>query len=516
MVSKLPSSRAPQAPAQHQTRGALLAAAIALSLTGLASAPAMAEAEAVNQPLPSVVMPSGLPSFADVVERVTPAVVNVTVAQDLAERLGSAHGGRMPNLPEGTPLREFFEQFAEQFGAEREGAVPGFSVPREGEGSGFIVDPDGYVVTNNHVIERADRIEVTLNDGTAFDAEIVGRDPKTDLALLKIDTDQPLPHVALGSAEHARVGDWVLAVGNPFGLGGTVNAGIISARGRDIQSGPYDDYLQIDAPINRGNSGGPLFDANGNVIGVNTAIYSPTGGNIGIGFAIPAETVATVVDDLRTKGRVDRGWLGVQIQAVTEEVAASLGLADTRGVLVADVLPGTPAEAAGVRSGDVILLVDDEPMDDYRELTRMIAGIDAGAKVNLTIMRGGETKRLGVVIGSMPTQDLAAAGPMPANSPRDEPRIGLYLSPLTPALRSERGLPSDAAGVVVSRVQPGSPAARSGIQPGSLISIVGQEPVHSPDRVAELVREAIEQGRPSVLLRVEQDGEQRFVAVPLS
>jgi serine protease Do len=515
--SQRPRPQALIATNSHLPGRALVAAAIALSLTGLATTTSFARAEpqAVNQQLPSVVLPSGLPSFADVVERVTPAVVNVTVAQEIPERVGGFHG-QLPSLPEGTPLREFFEQFAQQFGAAPEQTTPGFSIPREGEGSGFIVDPSGYIVTNNHVIDKADRIEVTLNDGTEFDAQIVGRDAKTDLALIKIDADQPLPHVDLGSAEHARVGDWVLAVGNPFGLGGTVNAGIISARGRDIQSGPYDDYLQIDAPINRGNSGGPLFDVNGNVIGVNTAIYSPTGGNIGIGFAIPAETVAGVVDDLRTKGRVDRGWLGVQIQPVTEEVAASLGLADTRGVLVADVLPGTPAEAAGVRSGDVILAVDDEQMDDYRELTRLIASIDAGSKVDLTVMRGGKTRRIGVTIGSMPQQDVAAAGAAPTTGPRDEPRIGLYLMPLTPELRSERGLPSDASGVVVSRVQPGSPAARSGIEAGSLISMVGQQNVDSPDQVSELVREAIEQKRPAVLLRVEQDGEQRFVAVPLS
>ena len=281
-LTQPPRGPAPIAMASLITGRTLVAAAVALALTGLATTPPPARAEAVNKTLPSVVLPSGLPSFADVVERVTPAVVNVTVAQEIPERLGGFHGGQLPSLPEGTPLREFFEQFAQQFGAAPEQSVPGFSIPREGEGSGFIVDPSGYIVTNNHVIDKADRIEVTLNDGTEFDAKIVGRDTKTDLALLKIDADKPLPHVALGSAEHARVGDWVLAVGNPFGLGGTVNAGIISARGRDIQSGPYDDYLQIDAPINRGNSGGPLFDVNGNVIGVNTAIYSPTGGNIGI------------------------------------------------------------------------------------------------------------------------------------------------------------------------------------------------------------------------------------------
>jgi serine protease Do len=462
-----------------------------------------AAAEQVPAPLNQ---PAGPPGFADVVERVTPAVVNVTVAQETQQTL-AIPGGPMPD--EGSPLYEFFKRF----GGLDEMPIPG-PRQRRGEGSGFLIDADGHIVTNHHVVEGATRIEITLNDGEQYEAKVVGRDPKTDLALLKIDADAPLPHVTFGDSSGARVGDWVLAVGNPFGLGGSVNAGIISARGRDINSGPYDDYIQIDAPINRGNSGGPLFDARGVVIGVNTAIFSPSGGNIGIGFAIPSETAAAIVTELKNKGRVDRGWLGVQIQPVTEEIAASLGLPEVRGVLVADVIAGTPAEAAGVQSGDVILQAAGERMEDYRDLTKLIASIDAGTRIQLQVFRSGDTRIIPVTIGEMPREDLAQAGgePEPAG---DEPRIGLYLAPLTPELRTERGLDADAQGVIVAQVAPGSPAQAAGIQAGSLISMVGQEPVTKPSQVVEAVQEAAAAGRPSVLLRVEQEGEQRFVVVPI-
>ncbi|MBK5939661.1 serine protease [Halochromatium roseum] len=483
----------------------MLAATISLIVLASAAAlaPQIVHAESVPAPLAT---PTGPTSFADVVERVTPAVVNVTVAQQSQQTL-SLPGGQMPD--EGSPLYEFFKRF---------GGLDQMPIPmprqREGEGSGFIIDAEGHIVTNNHVVDGASSIEVTLNDGEKYEARVIGRDAKTDLALLKIDATDALPHVRFGDSRGARVGDWVLAVGNPFGLGGSVNAGIISARGRDINSGPYDDYIQIDAPINRGNSGGPLFDARGVVIGVNTAIFSPSGGNIGIGFAIPAETAAEIIDDLQTKGRVDRGWLGVQIQPVSEEIAASLGLPETRGVLVADVIAGTPAEAAGISSGDVILEAAGERMEEYRDLTKLIAGIDAGEKIDLVLFRSGQTLTLPVTIGEMPSEDMAqaASGNEPAG---DEPRIGLYLAPLTPELRAERGLAADASGVLVAQVAPGSPAQAAGIRAGSLISMVGQQSVTQPSQVVEAVKQAAAADRPSVLLRVEQDGEQRFVAVPI-
>ena len=284
---------------------------------------------------------SGPPSFADVAARVTPAVVNVTVTEQGV--VGAHPRIEIPELPEGTPFGDLFQRFFQQgspFTQE-------FEVPHilQGQGSGFIIDPDGYIVTNDHVVDGATSVEVLLNDGSRYQARVAGRDPKTDLALLKIDADKPLPFVQFGGSDHARVGDWVLAVGNPFGLGGSVSAGIISARGRDIHSGPYDDYIQIDAPINRGNSGGPLFDASGRVIGVNTAIFSTNGGNMGVGFAIPASTVEPVVAALQDHGRVERGWIGVQIQQVTDELAAALGRPDREGALVAEVLPGSPGSS---------------------------------------------------------------------------------------------------------------------------------------------------------------------------
>lgn len=478
---------------------------MALLMTAIGLMPQAAHAESVPEPLSS---PAGPTGFADVVERVTPAVVNVTVAQE-AEAALAMPGGQMPD--EGSPLYEFFKRFG---GLDEMPAPAPGPRQREGEGSGFIIDSKGHIVTNNHVVDGASRIEVTLNDGEKYEAKVIGRDAKTDLALIKIDTTSSLPHVTFGDSRGARVGDWVLAVGNPFGLGGSVNAGIISARGRDINSGPYDDYIQIDAPINRGNSGGPLFDARGVVIGVNTAIFSPSGGNIGIGFAIPAETAAEIVAELKTKGHVDRGWLGVQIQPVTEEIAASLGLAEPRGVLVADVIAGTPAQAAGINSGDVILQAAGERMEEYRDLTKLIASIDAGTQIDLVLYRSGKNLTVPVTIGEMPSEDLAQAGG--GNEPAgDEPRIGLYLTPLTPELRAERGLDADASGVLVAQVAPGSPAQAAGIQAGSLISMVGQQPVNQPSQVVEAVKQAAASDRPSVLLRVEQEGEQRFVAVPI-
>ncbi len=498
----MPSTRPTTVCRRHPARSAAT-----LSLAGLLSALLLTaqpgHADSVPDPLNA---PAGPASFADVVERVTPAVVNVTVAQEARQAL-SIPGGPLPD--EGSPLYEFFKRF----GGLGEMPMPG-PRQREGEGSGFIIDAEGHIVTNNHVVDGATRIEITLNDGEQYEAVVIGRDAKTDLALLKIDTSDPLPYVAFGDSSGARVGDWILAVGNPFGLGGSVNAGIISARGRDINSGPYDDYIQIDAPINRGNSGGPLFDARGVVIGVNTAIFSPSGGNIGIGFAIPSETAAKIVADLKTKGRVDRGWLGVQIQPVTDEIAASLGLAETRGVLVADVLPGTPAKAAGVSSGDIILQAAGERMQEYRDLTKLIAGIDAGTPIELVVLRSGETLTIPVTIGQMPSEELTRNVP-PAESAGDAPRLGLYLAPLTPELRAERGIENDATGVLVAQVAPGSPAHIAGIKAGSLISMVGQQAVTQPSQVVDAVKQAAAANRPAILLRVEQEGEQRFVAVPI-
>lgn len=491
---------------QHQqdrlTRGALVTAiALAFAVGGMAITTHSVQAEQIvsQQPLS---IPAGPPSFADVAERVIPAVVNVTVAQKPIQQMSMP----MPQgIPEDSPMREFFQQF---------GQIPDMMPrQREGQGSGFIISSEGHIVTNNHVIDDADQIQVSLADGRTLPATVVGRDPKTDLAVIRIQSDQPLPFVELSDSAEARVGDWVLAIGNPFGLGGSVNAGIISARGRDIQSGPYDDYLQIDAQINRGNSGGPLFDSRGRVIGVNTAIFSPSGGNIGIGFAIPAETAEGIVNQLIAKGRVDRGWLGVQIQPVTEEVAESLGLEQAGGVLVANVMPETPALRAGVKSGDIILKAAGQRLADHRELTKLIAQIEAGTEIELEVLRDGKLRVIDVVIGEMPGPELAQLGGG-ATKDANDPRIGLYLAPLTPETREERGLATDAEGVLVAEVAPGSPSQRAGIEPGSLISMVGQRTVNTPEELVDAVRAAAKNERPSVLLRVEKDGEQRFITVP--
>jgi serine protease Do len=486
-----------------------LAGAVALALAAGGAMLAQAETaqtQASQGPAASTVLRPVMPSFADVAERVAPAVVNVTVVSETAGRM--AQLGH-PRLPEGTPFDEFFRKFYEQ---------PGMSGPQraQGAGSGFLIDPSGLVVTNNHVIEGATEVTVTLNDGAKYKAKVVGRDDKTDIALLKVDAGRPLPHVDLADASSARVGDWVLAVGNPFGLGGSVNAGIVSARGRDIQSGPYDDYIQIDAPINRGNSGGPLFDAYGRVIGVNTAIYSPTGGNVGIGFAIPAETVRAVVADLRDNGRVERGWLGLQIQPVTEELASGLGLSGTSGVLVADVLRDGPAAGTDLKPGDVILSTDGNPIHDYKDLPKRVAATKAGTPIRLDVLRAGKPLTVTVAVGQMPDGDPLAQVTDQPSVEQAQSRIGLYLAPLTPELKRDQGLDGASDGVFVARVEPGSPADRAGIEAGSLISMAGGEPVRTPDQVTAAVRAAAQAKRDSVVLRVEKDGKPRFVAVPLA
>jgi serine protease Do len=317
--------------------------------------------------------------------------------------------------------------------------------------------------------------------------------------------------VVLGSSEAAEVGDWVLAVGNPFGLGGTVTAGIISARGRDIQAGPFDDFLQIDAPINRGNSGGPLFDASGRVIGINTAIYSPSGGSVGIGFAIPSEMAGDIIDQLKVAGMVERGWLGVEFQAVNEAVAASLGLDEPHGALVAGVVEDGPAEKAGMQVGDVILSMDGERLDDPKDLPRMVAGTSAGERVNMEVLRNGKTRNLKVKIGQSEAEQQLAAAPVATEEPA---RLGVRLSELTPEIRERYRIEGE--GVLVTDVQRGSPAARAGIRPGQVITMVGQQSVDSPDDVTDAVEAAAEAGRPSVLLMLEQRGAKRFVAVELA
>jgi serine protease Do len=449
-------------------------------------------------------------SFAEVIDSVSPAVVNIAVMKvetapaSFQYREGPGFRGEQ-SLP-----FEFFERFFN-------GDPRGFERRSEGQGSGFLVDASGYIVTNNHVAGGADEITVTLQDGRKFDAELVGNDARTDLALIKIDATG-LPYVAFGDSDKARVGDWVVAIGNPFGLGGTATAGIISARGRDIrfdQSQYSDnDYLQLDAPINFGNSGGPVFNTAGQVVGVNTAIFSPNGGNVGIGFAIPANQAKDIVADLRENGSVERGWLGVQIQDLDEDLAKSLRTNDTDGAVVVDVVDDSPAARGGLQVGDVITRFNDRAVDSSRTLSRAVAGATPNTGAKVTVWRDGRNRELTVEIGEAANETVAAAGSGGGAAQR-QASLGLSLRPLADGERDALGLPSDVNGVVVAEVAPGSPAAEKGIRPGDVITRVNQKAVNSVgDAVAAL--NAVREAEETALLLVRRGDSQRFVALSFS
>ncbi|MGW5957791.1 Do family serine endopeptidase [Methylorubrum thiocyanatum] len=447
-------------------------------------------------------------SFANVVDKVKPGVVAVKVKLDNSADDDDDSSGN-PNLQQVPPqLREFFKRFGQGNG---QGGPGGRGMPQQrGErgavGSGFIISADGYVVTNNHVVDHAKTVQVTLDDGRTLDAKVIGKDPKTDIALLKIKDSGSYPYVQFGKGA-PRVGDWVVAIGNPFGLGGTVTAGIVSARGRDIGAGPYDDFLQIDAPINKGNSGGPTFNVNGEVVGVNTAIASPSGGSVGLAFAIPAETVQTVVDQLRTDGKVVRGYLGVQVQPVTKDIADGLGLDKAKGALVDHAENGTPAAKAGLKSGDVIESVNDAPVNDARDLSRRIAGLKPGTEVKLAYLRGGKSDIATVELGTLPTDGKVAS--LGDGASGGQPRLGLSLAPA-----NDVGLGDE--GVAVMDVDPDGPAAAKGIAQGDVILDVAGTSVAKPSDVQAQIRAAESNGRKAVLMRVKSSkGQTRFVAVAL-
>ena len=455
-------------------------------------------------------------SFADLVETLTPAVVNISTTQKVKNPM---MGGLPFDLPPGAemdPFREFFERFAVPRGGQG-------SAPQQREvyslGSGFIIDKAGYVVTNHHVIAEAEEVDVVLHDDTKLSATIIGRDPKTDLALLKVESSRPLPYVKFGNSDTVRVGDWVIAIGNPFGLGGTVTAGIISARARNINAGPFDDFLQTDAAINRGNSGGPMFNTKGEVVGVNSAIFSPSGGNVGIGFAVPSALAEPVLGQLREHGRTRRGWLGVKIQHVTEEIADSLSLPEAVGALVIDVNDGGPAQDAGFLLGDVILSFDGKAIDEMRALPRIVAETEIGKTVEVVILREGKRRTLEVTLGELDESEQQAQADTGSADDGDgkegEAVQGMRLAPVSTALRSRFGLEKGIKGVVIVGLERGSAAAEAGLRFGDVITQAGGTSVKDVAALRDVLATEKRAGKNYTLLRVTRQGEQLFLPLPV-
>ena len=464
----------------------------------------------VNNEVKKVAQPVG---FADIVERVKPSVISVKV--NINEKVAKDDSNDDSPFPPGSPMERFFRRFGGP-----DGLPPGLrGGPRgrggvvTGQGSGFFISADGYAVTNNHVVDGADKVEVTTDDGKTFSAKVIGTDPRTDVALIKVEGGSNFPFAKLSDSK-PRIGDWVLAVGNPFGLGGTVTAGIVSASGRDIGNGPYDDFIQIDAPVNKGNSGGPAFNTEGEVMGVNTAIYSPSGGSVGIAFSIPASTVKNVIAQLKDKGSVSRGWIGVQIQPVTQDIADSLGMKTAEGALVAEPQANGPAAKAGIESGDVITAVNGESVKDARELARTIGALAPGNAVKLNVLHKGTDKVVNLTLGQLPNSIEAKADndndDKGANHGTDVPKLGLTLAPAN----SVAGAGKD--GVVVTEVDPKSAAAERGFKEGDVILEVAGKSVANVNDVREAINAARTDNKNSVLMRVKSGGSARFVAVPLA
>ncbi|PZO81691.1 MAG: serine protease [Mesorhizobium amorphae] len=503
-----------QVPTPSTRRSRLLAAVASLAVAGAIGAGAV-----TTGTLPVFAQPVRVdttvqaPSFADVVDRVSPAVVSVRVESRVepASDRGQDMARGFDSLPDNHPLKRFFREFGG--GGERgmEGRRANPRAERSlSQGSGFFVSDDGYIVTNNHVVDGGTSFTVVSNTGEEMSAKLIGTDPRTDLALLKVEGDQKFTYVDFADDAKVRVGDWVVAVGNPFGLGGTVTAGIVSARGRDIGAGPYDDFIQIDAAVNRGNSGGPAFNINGEVVGVNTAIFSPSGGNVGIAFAIPAATAREVVADLKRDGSVSRGWLGVQIQPVDKDIADSLGLPGTGGALVNQPQDGSPAFAAGVETGDVITKVNGEAVAGPRELARTIARIAPEQTADLTIWRDGKEQVIKVPLGTLPGDDRQASKDTNDDAPAQTELSSLDELGLT-VTRAD-----DGRGLVVTDVEPDSPAAERGFQAGDVITAVNSAEVRRTSDVTRAIEDATKAGRKAVLMQVTRDDASRFVALPVA
>ncbi|PTX56422.1 serine protease Do [Litoreibacter ponti] len=471
------------------------ARALAALVLGLALV--MAQAIAANAKMPE--------SFADLADQVSPAVVNITTSTTVA---GAGNDGPRPIVPEGSPLEDFFNDFMDR---QQQGQRPRRS---SALGSGFVISEDGFIVTNNHVIDKADEIEIEFFSGEKLDATLIGTDPKTDIALLKVESDEPLPFVAFGDSDAARVGDWVVAVGNPLGQGFSVSAGIVSQRGRAL-SGAYDDFIQTDAAINRGNSGGPLFNVEGEVIGVNTAILSPSGGSIGIGFSMASNVVTKVVDQLKEFGETRRGWLGVRIQDVTEDVAEALELADAKGALVTDV-PEGPGKDAGIEAGDVITTFDGSDVTDTRELVRLVGNTTVGKAVRVVVIRDGKSETLKVTLGRREEAE-ATAVPVALDKQNVEEKtiLGVTVAVLNDELRTQLGLDEGLEGLVVKEVAEDSDAYEKGLRAGDLIVEAGQRKVDAISDLEERIEEARDAGRKSFLMLIRREGDPRFVALSL-
>ncbi len=502
-----------------RTRKRLLATGASLALVGAigfaavatGTAPVLADAVRVEAPQ--------VPGFADVVERVLPAVVSVKVKAKIepAADDGSDDADGFNNLPDNPQMRQFFKQFRGFGDQNGEGGNRRFNrrdhnndQPRPvAQGSGFFISDDGYLVTNNHVVEEGSAFTVVMNDGKELDAKLIGTDPRTDLAVLKVDGVGKFTYVDFADDSKVRVGDWVVAVGNPFGLGGTVTAGIVSARGRDIGAGPYDDFIQIDASVNRGNSGGPTFNLNGQVVGINTAIFSPSGGSVGIAFDIPASTAKHVVEDLMKSGSVQRGWLGVEIQPVTTDIAESLGLKSQNGALVSSAQDGGPGKKAGITAGDVITQVEGKDVASPKELARLIGAYSPGKSVDVTVWRDGKSQTVKVDLGTLPSTDKQASAdpqqPAAPAKPAALADLGLTVT------KSENG-----KGLVVTDVDPDSDAADRGIQPGDVITSVNSTEVNGTEDVAKAMADAVKSGRKAVLMQITRDDSNRFVALPVA
>ncbi|MEP2707218.1 MAG: Do family serine endopeptidase [Roseibium sp.] len=495
-------------------RAKLLAGVFALGAAGLLTAQTvvpnqLAQAQAVR------VDAAAPADFSDVVRTVSPAVVSVQVKQAAEPRMMNFKGDNdsfrdfFEGLPKGNQFERFFREFGDGDGEE---SGKKRQAPRQygtSQGSGFFISDDGFVVTNQHVIDKGTEFTVIDKQGNEYEATLIGADKRTDLALLKIDADKEFTYVDFAD-EAPEVGEWTVAIGNPFGLGGSVTAGIVSARGRDIGAGPYDDFIQIDAPVNRGNSGGPAFNMNGEVIGVNAAIFSPSGGNVGIAFAIPASTAQDVIMELKDGGRVVRGWLGVQIQNVTDDIAESLGLEEARGAIVAEAQDNSPAKKAGLRSGDTILKVDGATVDGPRDLSKIIAAYEPDANVDITIWRDGEEQEVSVTLGRLQeTEKVAAAKPVIEDTKTSLDELGLVLT-----TKAEAGLEGN--GVVIAEIAPDGPAAEKRLRTGDVILEVAGMKVTSPEDVLKAVEKAEKDGRKAVLFRVETNNSTRFVALPMN